>query len=341
MKRMRIILLSILLGCSLYAKSSNQDTPEWLDDPGSKYPENMYLTVVGEGDSRKAAENDATGKMSRIFEAKIKVESTYLERYIELTKDNSSSSSSVSTSDNTVAVQSDQTLFNLKFSDSYTDVRGRVHVLGYINRFETASIYEDKISDNSEQIIFFIEQALAASDPIEKYANYSAATTVDQNNKVLMEQLGIISLTTKEMLEINYDSNQLMKDFIESARAISFSVNISNDTDNKLKKMVEALLTDLGFSLQKDALLYLDGEIDFENMDLPRKEKFVRWELNIKITDRNSNVIFSLNKSNREGHVSYAEARARGYREIEKEFNNKLKRSLLSYFDSLVTSKKK
>jgi len=336
-KSIIISVILLLLVVSLNAKG--KDRPEWVDNPKSEYPDAMFLTVIGEGDSRRDAESDATGKMAKIFESKINATSAYSERYQELITDVSTESSSDTSFENAVLVESNQTLFNLQFGESFADDTGRVFVIAYLNRMETAEIYEGKIEANNEKVVYFINQSTKSTDKLTKYANLSAANIISTNNSILVEQLAIISPTTKEMLDIPYDINKLISDYTSAAKAISFSISVKNDTDSKVKKLIESLLTDLGFSLQDNPSLYMLGEVSLERLEMPSSDKFIRWYLNLKMTDNNDTLMFSMNEKGREAHVSYVEAEARCLRTIQQEIEVKFKNKLLDYFDSMVIKK--
>nr|MDA3813272.1 hypothetical protein [Candidatus Cloacimonadota bacterium] len=88
----KIILLSLILililSCAAHAVKRKGSKPEWLKNPKAVYSEQMYLTAIGEGDSRSDAESMAAGNLSRIFESNIKAEETVNQRYMELTKNN-------------------------------------------------------------------------------------------------------------------------------------------------------------------------------------------------------------------------------------------------------------
>ena len=75
-------LLLSLAGC----KSFTSETPGWVANPKTLYPENQYLATVGEGDTRRAAENAADANLARIFEAHIESDERLLDQTRETRK---------------------------------------------------------------------------------------------------------------------------------------------------------------------------------------------------------------------------------------------------------------
>ena len=153
---------------SANAKSKNK-RPSWMDNPHKKYPDAQYLVAIGAGDTRRDAENIAAGNLSRIFESKIKVDHTMKERYKSLSKGTKFVSEELATESNeNVNIKSDQSLINVQFGESYTDKSARIHVLAYLNRKETATIYTEKINTANEQILFFMDKSENNDEVVEK-----------------------------------------------------------------------------------------------------------------------------------------------------------------------------
>ncbi len=61
------VALVQLNGC----KTFDGGKPDWLANPKSVYPDDQFLSAVGAGDTRRAAENSAAASLSRIFESRI------------------------------------------------------------------------------------------------------------------------------------------------------------------------------------------------------------------------------------------------------------------------------
>ena len=339
-KSIIFVLVAILvLSCAAHAKKKKNNPPAWLENPKSEYPENMYLSAIGEADSRSMAENMAAANLSKIFESKVKTDETYSQRYMELTKDGQTSYEDQSDMTKNVNIQAGQTLINLDFGDSYTNDMGRVFVIAYLDRMKTGQIYEAKINENASKIDYYQKLADESGDPLFKYAALGAAAAISTNNEILLDQLGIIFPSAKEMLELNYNHADIMKQSSAIAKQISFQVKIKNDEDKKITILVEELMNDLGFVLSQEYILYATGMVLFEETDLQRDEKFVRYELQLQVSDLYDNTILTLDTKGREGHISYTEAKARAVRSVEKEIKKELKKKLISYFDSMVLKK--
>ncbi|MDY6915784.1 MAG: LPP20 family lipoprotein [Candidatus Cloacimonadota bacterium] len=332
------LLVILVISCSVQAKTADKGKPEWLQNPKSVYPENRYLTAIGEGDTRSAAEDMAAGNLSKIFESEVSADQTVSERYYELISSEESEYEQQTDITKNITVRSRQKLFNIQFAESYTDNMGRVHVLAYIDRLRTAGIYEEKIDNNSMKVNSFLSQAEKSSDILKKYACYSAARVISKQNETLLQQLTIISPSSREIIQLPYNSHDILKSYQHAAENIKFVVEITNDPDNKVTILVKEILTDMGFVVGKPPVLIANGSLVINSTDLNRQDlKFVRYELQLELSDNKNNSLITISDKGREGHVSENEAKARAIMTIENKIKVDLKKKLNEYFDRMVS----
>ncbi|MCC7430116.1 LPP20 family lipoprotein [bacterium] len=338
MKNITLFLVSLVLSltsCTSAQKTKqSENTPFWLENPNKKFPQSLYLTSVGEGDTRKAAEQNAVASLSMIFEATIKAENTTEQRYKELFSEENSSFEKETKVKQNVKIGSSQTLFNLQFAESYTDKLGKTYVLAYLNRLETAEIYEEKISKNSEQIIFYTKQAEQTADPIKKYAFLNAASVVSEVNKVLESQLKIISPDFPSSYQKGYNENELSQATSEATKNIVFSVKLEGE--EKVTELVKEWLSNQGFVVGENSILKINGKTNFEEIATERTEKFVRWSLNLNVSNLEDNTIVSFAESGRDAHLTVSEAKTRALRSIKEKIEKNFGKSMNNYFDKLV-----
>ncbi len=340
-KTVLILIILILVSCAVFAKKKKNKSPEWLNSPKSIYPEQLYLSALGEGDSRTMAENYAIANLAKIFRSKVSADESYIQRYRELTSQDGSSYEDLTEVVKDVNIKADETLYNIQFSDSYTDKYGIVHVIAYLNRFKTGELYEEKIRDNSSSIHYYLEQSNSSGDDLFQYAALSAASVFSNQNETLLDQLLIISPDTYEFLELDYVHEEILKQLAAKTSNIGFDVDISNDEENKISILVTSLLTDLGFVLSEKPQLLVTGSVSFEETDLGRKDNFIftRYDLQLILSDNESITIAALSENGREGHTNYLEAKSRAIKILGKKIDKNFRNKILGYFDSLVMAK--
>ena len=313
--------------------------PAWLDDPESKYPNTNYITAIGTGFSRSDAEKDAAAKLSRIFRTDVEATETMEKRYEELTRNKVTSSEDYAKSVKNITLSSSEALINMQFGESYTDDKAKVHTIAYLNRYETAGIYEEMISANSDQIIYYTNKSESLEDPLDIYAYCGAAWMIATKNEDLLRQFRIISPQMSSMYEAKYDNNAIKNSYIKAARAITFSINITGDDDGRIANIIKRIITAEGFQISNDnGFISTSGSVNMALTDLKRDDGtiFYRWEMSLNLTQPDGNTILSLNPSGRAGSISQSEARSRVYIDIEKKLGKSIVRQLDSWFDNIV-----
>ncbi len=325
--------LIVIVVFSFSAKAQN--LPVWVSNPNAVYPDISYLAAVGEGDNRKAAENNALSNLALIFKSDIKVDNTQIDKYNELfgDKEGFQHESNVTKK---VNVTGGQTLYNVKFGETFTNNLGRVFITAYIERLETADIYNEKINNNTEKIKFFVNLASNNNDLLTNYAALNAASFFALDNEMLKSQLKIISPEFGNFNDTDYDYNDINKKSVDAAKKISFTVSIENDTDQKVTTFIKDLLNSKGFVISSNPILNVTGNISYEKLDLQRKEKFVTWTLFINIVNSANETILSTSTKGREGSVSYDAAISRCVNEIGKKIKTEFNNKLTDFFDGLV-----
>lgn len=192
-----LVLALCIFGCSGSPKVSKQEgTPQWIDNPQVEYPKSEYVVVVGVGDNYDDAQKSAFSKISSIFKTEVSVSGKVIDEYKQVL---SSFSQDVevekSLSKNEITTKSQETLLNVRFGKSFSANDGRVYVIAYLDRDETATIYRQKINSNKRAIEFYLDEK--SDELILQFAFLKAAYTISKVNQMLTSQLQIISSSSK------------------------------------------------------------------------------------------------------------------------------------------------
>ncbi len=331
MQLQKIGVLFILLFISSCSAQESGDIYQNLE---KNYPASKYLSAVGEGDTRKEAEKNAMGKIALIFESNIDVNQTLNEEYLEFSDDESSSLTYEATTKKRTNVTSNQKLLNIKFGKRGTDEVGNNFVIAYINRRETAAIYDEKIEDADQAIVSLANHAATATSKIKKYAALNRATKLMNDNLDLMKQQTIISPYNPDFSEKIVRYNSIYQRKGEVANSIKFVIADSSDGD--VLNTLGALITSKGFKIAESGDFLITASLKYENVDLGRKEIFYTWFMNIELKNANEEIIFNFEKNGREGGISesavYQRAKFSANKALKKEFVLGFEK----YLDSLI-----
>lgn len=324
-----LFLIFLIAGCG----TLHHGKPDWVENPKAVYADNKYLVAVGEGDTRRAAENAAAANLSRIFEAHIDSD----ERLLDTTRE--TDKSFVRTTDFTadVNILSSQTLYNIQHAEAWQDDMGRYHAVAYLDRRETAAIYRDKIDALNEQIEFTLSHAALAESDLDKYAELRAATRFAAENAVLLQQLKIIHPPTASASAPEYSISEIRKALADTAKQIRVQINIDGDVGGRMTSCLEELITRYGFVVARPAVLDIAGRVAVNDTGQRNANLvFVRYELAVQIKDADGTILAAVNNTGREAHQSESEAASRSFRTMERAINTEGVHRLDTYFESLV-----
>jgi hypothetical protein len=333
-----IIVLILMMACSANKEAGSGGKPEWIDNPKVKYPQGMYLAAVGYGSTRRSAEADAMGSVARIFKTDVRANTHFSERWSEL--ESSKAEDEVSLfAENTkdIFISAEQDLINIEIGETYTDDLGKVYALAYIHRSRTADIYDEKIVQTKEMTDFYMTKYEETSDLVRRYAYLGLASIFAYQNQILLDQLAIISPMDYEIVgvENRYPKiNSLMR---EIASQISFSIQVENDEKGILANTIKEIINEMNFSIvDNQAMLKVVSSYHYQDVDLGRKEDFVKYEYDLSIRDNNNKIVVSLNEKSRSGGINKEEAIAKSKSAIVNSLKKKLGVRIEKYFDSLA-----
>lgn len=329
MKYYKILLILFLFLMSNCYAQTESDVFNSLE---KDFPDSRYLAAVGEGDSRSEAEKNAMAKLSLIFESKIDVDQTLNEHYSEFSDDENSSLTYEAKTIKRTNVESDQKLLNVKYGKHGVDKNGSNYAIAYINRSETAFIYEEKIANYNSSILAMQNSAEMSDIKIYKYAAFNRASEMMNENIELMKQLSIISPYTSDFSHqvSNYESIYRKKG--EIASSIKFVISTENDKD--VVNSLTSLLTSKGFKVGEGGDFTITSSMKYDKVDLGRKDIFYMWFINVELKNSQNETVFNFEKSSREGGISESAVLAR----TKYSANEALKKNFMTEFQKYLNS---
>lgn len=314
-----------------------EEYPDWYLNPQSVYPDDVYLTAVGTGDSRRDAEQQAMASLSQIFESEIRVDSRTQERYRELaTAEGNLSESEVQLTQST-NIRSNQTLLNVQYGEAAVDEAGRVHVIAYIERNPTAQVYRNLIQKNADQVSSFLNESQSSSDIIRRYAFLSAADVVAASNEMLVNQLDIIQPGFSRTVPLGYDYDQILRDRVDLASQMRVSIAIANDEGGRVADVIRAALSEERFPVgAQSPVLNVTGTINVTPLELSGDFKSVNWVLTLDMAGPDGSSLVTYNNEDRASGVTIDSARAFAFQDIEDAVADDFVGALRRYFDGVV-----
>lgn len=329
---MKIKLIIVSLVMVFLSSCSAQTSNNVYSSLENDYPESRYLSAIGEGDTRKDAEKNASAKLSLIFESNINVNQTLNEHYSEFSDDETSSLTYDAQTTKRTNIESNQKLLNIKYGKHGVDENGSNYVVAFINRSETASIYDEKIENNNSSILALKNNAEQYKTKIEKYAALNKASGLMNENIALMKQLSIISPYNPDFSDKISTYEKIYRTKGEVANSIKFV--FANDTAEDVENTLKSILTSKGFKIAKSGDFLITSSLNYEEVDLGRKENFYMWYMNIELKNAYEEIVFNFEKSGREGGISKSAV----YTKAKYSANKALKKNFIAGFEEYLNS---
>jgi hypothetical protein len=327
-----------LLFLTLFLTACKTPPPNWVENPHSTYPDSRYLVAVGEGDTRRTAENVADAQLARIFESRIES----ADELVDQSKESTKTFSRTSELSSQIRISANQTLFNIQHAESWVDAHGRVHAVAYLDRRKTAAIYQEKIDQENQQILFLIKQAEKSKNPLQKYALLRGANQHAKQQALLLRQLQTIHAPTFSSISLQYTLPELQKALAASARAVRVHIQTNGELSEQIVPLLEHLATHFGFVVTAPpASLKMIGHLAFQDLEKsPSDLFFVRYQFQLQLKDDQNQTLFVLEKKGREAHISSQEARFRALRTLSRALSADGIARLEAYFDDMLPQKK-
>lgn len=324
-----IAALGLLLsGCTIPPNADQ--LPEWVLNPGSRYSTTRYLSATGQGDTLRAAESQAFGRLAGRFKTHIQsseqVSDEAAERF-----GSTSAFEKTSNYRSDIQLEAEETLLNVETLEQHRDAKGRIYVLVALNRLDTAQLYEEKIAAKSSRII-----SLQNDEPgkLEEYAKARQSLILGLENRQLIEQLAVIHRSSAEMLDLPYQLDQLRLRLAQAGNSIRFNVNMQGNQATPFGRKISAVMTGQGFTESSVSDLHISGTVTIQDMNFLRNDiQTVRYQLLLNVKDPLGHTLITLQKEGRESHLSREDARRRAERTV----NQLIERELVHRLDVLFT----
>ena len=308
--------------------------PEWVHEPHSSFPESMYLVGIGTGDTRSDAENNAIGSIAKIFQAKVNVDETLLEQYLETNESTQFTSHML----NKTRVASQQQIKNIKIAESFFyEDEGLYYVLAYLDRMETEELYRTDIESNHAKVTDYYKNFQKSHDKLVQYAFLQKAIDLMHINEILQAQYNIINVTG-EAIEPPVSLSELEKQRLALLNRISVVLSVSGDQQQEITTYLKETIGKTGFKIvESDADFSFNSQFELTPADLNRDNiTGYNWRLSIEVHDYvNQFTLKTFTLKNRTMGISKDQAIAKIMTSVQKELNNTFYNQFIDYIRKL------
>ncbi|MEK6684424.1 MAG: LPP20 family lipoprotein [Nitrospirota bacterium] len=319
--------------------------PDWVNGSGKKYPSAMYLTGVGYADTRQAAADRAYAAISKIFTAEINSKTQEWEKYLQSDSQGRSEDSRRISIEQTTQVSTQKVLENVTIAETWLDDSKAIYyALAVMDRQHAASVLRDRITSLDRKVEELLKQTRQSNDKLQTVRGLHSAVENLLLREAYNTELRIVSPTGKgsesmiSLAVIGQDLRQFL------AGNFKIVVEVGGPHNDRIGAAIVEGLNRRGLpvvsagspapDLQPD--LVVNGIVAFEPVQMPAggspPTRFVRWSASFDLTDKaTQQVIGSVARQGREGHLTASEAEARALRTAEQEVASEVGRQIADF----------
>jgi len=329
--------LFLLIGPASLARAAT--APDWVNGSDKKYPSALYLSGVGYADTRQAAEDRAYAAISKIFAAEINSKTQEWEKYLQSDAKGQSEDKRQISIEQATQVSTKRMLENVSIAETWLDSSQAVYyALAVMDRQHAAAALRDRITALDLKVEELLGQTRQSGDKLRTVRAYHGAVEALLLREANNAELRIVSPTGKgsEGGESLADVNRDLHEYL--ARNFKIVVKVGGENGEPIRTAIVEGLNRQGLpvaaSSEDSADLAVDGTVSLEPVHLPRggSTRFVRWSAAFQVTDLAAQqVIGSVAKQGREGHLTMPEAEARALRTAEKEVTEDVGRQIAEF----------
>jgi hypothetical protein len=330
-------LFAALLGCQT-ATAKAEPAPAWMTELETTFPDARFMAAVGSGDTRREAEADASGALAARFRVEIKLDSQAVQRYSDLVAQDQSYSATERSVVQKVSTSANEQFINLAYSDPWTDPKGQVHIVAFLDRDKSASLYRGIIAKDARLVASLRQRAALSPGKLAAFALLDSAVAVSRNSERLLAQLQLIRPAATAEASALIDTAALARQRDEAVQGLGYRMDIEGDSDGKVAAMVKKSLAGFSLGARDDGQLSVRGRVSIEPEANP-KYQTLRWSLTLSLVDETGTSIASFLKESKENGLSDSAARAYVYREMEKRVQADFTQAVNAYLGRVAAGK--
>lgn len=330
-------------GAGLANSLSVAEAPKWVLSPNSVYNSSLYITNVGTGRDRDAAQTNALSGLAAVFGQNVNTVTTSTEVVSQV---NATYEHNRLVEQNIQREVNQNEMLGVSVDNFWFDGNFTWYAIAVMDRMNAASLYESRIKDNSTEISKLVDFAKKESgrDPMAAYARYNSAASLAADNDVYITRLHVLnSLSGEDMRKVSMSGVTIRNNMYELIKNILVSVKISGDSDGTIKSACAQVFAAHGFATaatggvaskpryELDAAYQKNSASNSANTIV-----YCRYSLVGYLTDTVSGErLMPVSVSGREGAANQEEAERRALSSLKKNVAENFYKQLTEYLENL------
>ena len=336
------------------ARRAASRQPAWVDNPETVYPRHLYISRVGYGSNRTAAERDALAKLVAFFGQSVQAEMHSISIYSEAVKRGALQITENISIQNAITTSAEMnTLVGAEIADVWFDNAGTYYAVAIMERERTSALYAQLIRANARFIENLINISQQDRISLEAFSSLQLAATIADANRVYANVLAMLTGETPLLMQFRWgidtselhSGEELRLEAAAIARNMPIGISITGDhteqTTERIRDAFSRAISTAGLRSGGENTRYvLNINYSISQVELPGQQNvFVRYQINSRLEDTaaGNSVLFTYEVSGRDGHLTLHEAEQRVIRTAEARIVREFEERLTSYLASMTS----
>lgn len=311
--------------------------PDWVDGRSREYPQDSYITGVGMGDDRAAAEERSRGEIAKIFSATVSVETTQSESESNATGQATNFQQSIQQIVHTAAKKAmEGTEVASRWQDSATKQQ---YALAVLDRAKAAAAVREKLAELDKQSVEWKKTLDGSGDKLGRVKAALKVLALLRARGELSSELRVITGRGAESGPVDEAATKQL-----AAKAISeldVAVDMTGEASQQIETGIVSGLNDFGLPAKVgrpgDADVAVEGQVKTDVQraaDESDKWKWSRATVTIALKDRAGKTFARFDQTSRQASADQGEAARRVHVDLAKKVSASVKDAVTSYFEN-------
>jgi hypothetical protein len=316
--------------------------PAWIESPERVYPVEQYITGVGLGEDRIAAEDRARAEIAKTLHSRITTVTKVYEAYTQTTNAGKTRSSDQINIQDMTKVSTQNILSGVRIAEVAQDTsraNPTYYAIAVLDRRQSRVMLGEKIRRLDDQLLSLVRQAEKEPQTLAKIKHYKAALREYISREVYNAELSVVDPSGQGLRPaIGFEKIQdPLSDLLRNALFIA--IVVSGDNAREIQQTLASALTQKGFSITENknrCNVLVNGTVEIKPIDRRSDQwEFVRWNTRFSLIDKSQGATFwAAHNTGREGHKTIAQARQRAVMKIEQKIGSSIADQMTQYIFS-------
>jgi hypothetical protein len=326
-------LLSLMqIACVGAGIKSSGERPDWVDGDAGFYPNQQYLVASGSAANAELARDRALGNLSKIFESKIRENSTTRSDTRVNVRDGKETYSKDQRLAQNINIQTDKVIQGARIAETWLDKPVLTyHALAVLDRQQAGNNMRQEMQRLDQETEVELQRSRGERDPLLSMAALNRALTLQQQRQVLQNSLKVIDLRGQGQAA-EWNLAELRGQLESSLQSLRIATAVDGDPLGRLDQAVKSAMGNAGFPAVSGAGDYtLVANLDVQDLGMREGWYWLRGKLSVKLLEASGKVRGRKQWPLKVSALQRNDSESRLMTQVSRQLNQELKPAILSF----------